>query len=94
MRAKLRDDLMYVATEAGVYLETGTTSTEISGGAAYGLIRRIAPHLDGSRTVAELTESLPPTNSGWSPIWSPCSSTVASPVTWTGSRPTGYRTGN
>ncbi|MFB6394444.1 TOMM precursor leader peptide-binding protein [Polymorphospora lycopeni] len=59
MRAKLRDDLMYVATDAGVYLETGTTSTEISGGAAYGLIRRIAPHLDGSRTVAELTESLP-----------------------------------
>ncbi|TDB99906.1 TOMM precursor leader peptide-binding protein [Micromonospora fluostatini] len=60
MRAKLRDDLMYVATEDGVYLETGTTSTEISGGAAYGLIRRIAPHLDGSRTVAELTGSLPP----------------------------------
>ncbi|WP_432050527.1 hypothetical protein [Verrucosispora sp. NA02020] len=59
MRAKLRDDLMYVPTEDGVYLETGTTGTEISGGSAYGLIRRIAPHLDGTRTVADLTAGLP-----------------------------------
>ncbi|MFI6268544.1 TOMM precursor leader peptide-binding protein [Micromonospora zamorensis] len=60
MRVKLRDDLMYVATENGVYLETGTASTELTGAAAYGLIQRLAPHLDGSSTLNSLTAGLPP----------------------------------
>ncbi|MEU9505177.1 TOMM precursor leader peptide-binding protein [Micromonospora sp. NPDC048170] len=60
MRAKLRDDLLYVAVENGVYLETGRGSTEISGGSAYRLVQQLAPHLDGSRTVEALTAGLPP----------------------------------
>ncbi|GLY20440.1 TOMM precursor leader peptide-binding protein [Micromonospora sp. NBRC 101691] len=60
MRAKLRDDLLYVAVENGVYLETGRGSTEISGGSAYRLVQQLAPHLDGSRTVEVLTAGLPP----------------------------------
>ncbi|MFV2115993.1 hypothetical protein ACFHW0_27155 [Micromonospora sp. LOL_025] len=60
MRAKLRDDLLYVPVENGVYLETGRGSTELSGGAAYRLVQQLAPHLDGSRTVEALTAGLPP----------------------------------
>ncbi|MET7468036.1 TOMM precursor leader peptide-binding protein [Micromonospora sp. NPDC005686] len=60
MRAKLRDDLLYVAVENGVYMETGRGSTEITGGSAYQLVAQLAPHLDGSRTLDELTGGLPP----------------------------------
>ncbi|GAB3136959.1 hypothetical protein GCM10027290_01820 [Micromonospora sonneratiae] len=60
MRAKLRDDLLYVPVENGVYLETGTGSTEINGGSAYALIQRITPYLDGSNTVDAITAGLPP----------------------------------
>lgn len=60
MRAKLRDDLMYVAVDDGVYLETGLASTQVAGASAYALVQRLAPHLDGSRTVRALTAGLPP----------------------------------
>ncbi|MCK1806653.1 MULTISPECIES: hypothetical protein [unclassified Micromonospora] len=60
MRVKLRDDLMYVPVDDGVYLETGLASTHLAGASAYGLVQRLAPHLDGTRTVQALTAGLPP----------------------------------
>ncbi|MFD6261951.1 hypothetical protein ACFWDK_24320 [Micromonospora chalcea] len=59
MRVKLRDDLMYVPVDDGVYLETGLAGTHLAGASAYGLVQRLAPHLDGSHTVQELTNGLP-----------------------------------
>ncbi|MEU6074021.1 TOMM precursor leader peptide-binding protein [Micromonospora sp. NPDC047074] len=59
MRPKLRNDLMYVPDEDGVYLETGRGNARLTGPAAHALIRRIAPHLDGRRTVDALTGGLP-----------------------------------
>ncbi|MGC4902529.1 hypothetical protein ACLQ2Y_24695 [Micromonospora echinospora] len=60
MRVKLRDDLMYVPVDDGVYLETGLASTHLAGASAYGLVQRLAPHLDGNHTVQALTAGLPP----------------------------------
>jgi bacteriocin biosynthesis cyclodehydratase domain-containing protein len=60
VRAKLREDLMYVAVEDGVYLETGLASASLTGAAAFRLLQRLAPHLDGGTTVEALTAGLPP----------------------------------
>jgi bacteriocin biosynthesis cyclodehydratase domain-containing protein len=59
VRVKLRDDLMSVRTDDGVFLETGVGSTRLTGAAAHGLIQRLAPHLDGGVTLETLTAHLP-----------------------------------
>ncbi|MFG1675338.1 TOMM precursor leader peptide-binding protein [Micromonospora sp. NPDC049282] len=59
MRPKLREDCVYVAVEDGVYLETATGQLLLPGEVTFHLLDRIAPYLDGERTLASLTEPLP-----------------------------------
>ncbi|MFF5182114.1 TOMM precursor leader peptide-binding protein [Micromonospora sp. NPDC000316] len=59
MRPKLRDDCTYVAVDDGVYLEAATGTVHITGRSAFALVDRIAAHLTGERTLAELTAALP-----------------------------------
>ncbi|MFY1693394.1 TOMM precursor leader peptide-binding protein [Plantactinospora sp. WMMB782] len=59
MRPKLREDCVYVAVEEGVYLETATGQLLLPGEVTFQLLDRIAPYLDGERTLASLTAPLP-----------------------------------
>ncbi|MEV1002353.1 TOMM precursor leader peptide-binding protein [Nonomuraea sp. NPDC050202] len=59
-RPRLRDDCWYVPVEDGLYLRTHTHSLRLQGGGLHSLLERLAPLLDGTRSVAELVAGLPP----------------------------------
>jgi putative thiazole-containing bacteriocin maturation protein len=58
VRPKLRGDTKYVPTPDGVYLENNHRVLRIPGKQVYQWVDRLAPYLDGNRSVVELTEGL------------------------------------
>jgi hypothetical protein len=56
---KLRDDAYYVPTSDGVYILTPQGEVVLTGSSIFGWVDRLAPYLDGRRTLAELTAALP-----------------------------------
>jgi hypothetical protein len=59
MRPRLRNDVFFVPTEAGVFCLDGDTRHYLTGHSLYRWIERLTPYLDGQHTVAELTAELP-----------------------------------
>jgi len=59
MLPKLRGDTRYIPTARGVLLRNNRRELTIPGRHIYEWVDRIAPHLDGSHTVAELVDGLP-----------------------------------
>ncbi len=58
VRPKLRGDTKYVPTSEGVYLQNNRRVLRIPGKQVYQWVDRLAPHLDGNRSLAELTDGL------------------------------------
>jgi putative thiazole-containing bacteriocin maturation protein len=58
VRPKLRGDTKYVPTPDGVYLQNNRRVLRIPGKQVYQWVDRLAPHLDGNRSLAELTDGL------------------------------------
>lgn len=58
MRPKLRDDTLYVPISDGVYLKNNRGVLRIPGKQVYQWVDRLAPHLDGTHTLDELTDGL------------------------------------
>ncbi len=58
MRPKLRGDTLYVPTSEGVYLRNNRSVLTIPGKQVYQWVERLAPYLDGSHTLIELTDGL------------------------------------
>ncbi len=58
MRPKLRGDTKYVPTPDGVYLQNNRRVLRIPGKQVYQWVERLAPYLDGNRSLAELTDGL------------------------------------
>ena len=59
MRPRLLDDVRYIECEGGVYVENGQGSCVLVGAQAYEWINRLAPHLNGARTLTDITQDLP-----------------------------------
>ncbi len=59
-RPKLRTDALWIPQDDGAFLLCNAASMTVRGKAAYQLINRLAPHLDGRVTVADLVSGLPP----------------------------------
>ncbi|ONK12546.1 hypothetical protein [Streptomyces sp. MP131-18] len=60
MKPIVRHDVYHAATGDGAYLLTPRGAVRLAGEAVGPWLDRLLPSLDGSRTVAELTEGLPP----------------------------------
>ncbi|CAL9426914.1 hypothetical protein SUDANB95_01958 [Actinosynnema sp. ALI-1.44] len=60
MKPKLRADTLYVPSADGTYLMNNQKTVTLPGAGTYPWIERLAPHLDGSRTVEQLTSGLAP----------------------------------
>ncbi|MBO0867226.1 MAG: TOMM precursor leader peptide-binding protein [Micromonosporaceae bacterium] len=59
MKPKLRTDCVYVPVgDEGVFLQTAFGSIELAGASSYRLVERIAPYLDGSRSLDDLLSGL------------------------------------
>ncbi len=58
MRPKLGGDTKYVPTPDGVYLQNNRRVLRIPGKQVYQWVDRLAPYLDGTRSLAELTDGL------------------------------------
>ncbi|MGH3897442.1 MAG: TOMM precursor leader peptide-binding protein [Pseudonocardiaceae bacterium] len=58
MRPKLRGDTKYVPTPDGIYLQNNRRVLRIPGKQVYQWVDRLAPHLDGNRSLTELTGGL------------------------------------
>ncbi|MGH3925943.1 MAG: hypothetical protein ACRDTT_24300, partial [Pseudonocardiaceae bacterium] len=58
MRPKLRDDTLYVPISDGVYLKNNRGVLTIPGKQVYQWVDRLAPYLDGTHTLDELTNGL------------------------------------
>lgn len=58
MRPKLRGDTKYVPTPDGVYLQNNRRVLRIPGKQVYQWVDRLAPYLDGNRSLVELTDGL------------------------------------
>lgn len=59
MQPKLQPDVFYLLVPDGVYIRNNHGTFTLPGKTLYKWIERLAPHLDGSRTLAELTRDLP-----------------------------------
>jgi YcaO cyclodehydratase, ATP-ad Mg2+-binding len=59
-RVRLRDDVYYAESSRGALFLTHEGTVEITGRSVGQWISTIAPHLDGSHSLAELTAMLPP----------------------------------
>jgi putative thiazole-containing bacteriocin maturation protein len=59
LRPKMRNDVLYLPVRDGVYLLNNTSVFTLRGENIYEWVDRIAPFLDGSRTLSELTGGLP-----------------------------------
>jgi hypothetical protein len=58
MKPKLRPGHYFVPVPDGVCFLRAGQATTLSGATIYSWIERLAPHLDGRRTLAELTAGL------------------------------------
>jgi hypothetical protein len=58
-RLKRRDDAYYAPTSNGIYILTNHGEVMMSGSSIYQWVDRLAPHLDGRHTLAELTAAMP-----------------------------------
>jgi hypothetical protein len=58
MKPRLRDDAFWTPVDDGLYVVSARGPATLRGGAAHQWLERLAPFLDGSHTVAELTASL------------------------------------
>ena len=58
MRPKLKSDTFYIPLADGVYLRNNQGSYKIKGKVMYRWIEKLAPYLDGQRTLAEITDGL------------------------------------
>ena len=56
---KLRDDAYYAETSTGTYVLLPHGEVTLEGSSVHRWIERLAPHLDGSRSLEELTAGLP-----------------------------------
>jgi hypothetical protein len=56
---KLRDDAYYAETSTGTYVLLPHGEVTLEGSSVHRWIERLAPHLDGSRSLEELTSGLP-----------------------------------
>ncbi|HKE50830.1 MAG TPA: YcaO-like family protein [Actinomycetes bacterium] len=56
---KLREDAYYVPTDEGICILTNSGEVVLTGPSIYKWIDRLAPYLDGSHTLEELTASMP-----------------------------------
>ncbi|MFN8695094.1 MAG: hypothetical protein ACK5XE_02100 [Burkholderiales bacterium] len=63
-RPRVRSFVYFAPTAKGVVFRTWTNTFVLNGQGLYDLLERLAPMLDGSRTVAELLASVPTTVSG------------------------------
>lgn len=60
MRVRWREDAYAAADGDGVHILTHRGLARIDGASIAGWVDRLAPFLDGERTVGELTAGLPP----------------------------------
>lgn len=60
MRPKLRPDVYYVPTRDGAFIIDSARSVTLRGGSIYDWVERLAPSLDGTATLDELTSGLRP----------------------------------
>jgi YcaO cyclodehydratase, ATP-ad Mg2+-binding len=58
-RLKLRDDAHYAPTSEGISILTNSGEVVLTGPSIFQWIDRLAPHLDGRHTLAELTAAMP-----------------------------------
>lgn len=58
-RLKLRDDAYYVPTSEGICILTNSGEVVLTGRSIFQWVERLAPYLDGSHTLTELTASMP-----------------------------------
>ncbi|MFJ5220793.1 hypothetical protein ACIP98_39780 [Streptomyces sp. NPDC088354] len=56
---RLLDDVRYVECQGGVYIQSEQNSCVVTGEHAYQWIHRLAPHWDGTRSLAEIAAGLP-----------------------------------
>lgn len=56
---KLREDAFYVPTSDGIWILTPHGEVVLTGRSIFQWVDRLAPYLDGQRTLAELTAALP-----------------------------------
>ena len=59
MRPKLKNDTLYVPSENGIYFAASHGNFALQGPQIYQWVDRIAPFLDGSRTLEDLVDGLP-----------------------------------
>jgi len=59
LRLRVAGDALFFRTAGGTELRNAREVVQIRGRAVYELLERLAPHLDGSRTLDELTATLP-----------------------------------
>lgn len=58
-RLKLRDDAYYTPTSDGICILTNSGDVVLTGASIFQWVDRLAPYLDGTHTLAELTASMP-----------------------------------
>lgn len=60
MRPRLREDVVFFPTPTGALLRTDSGTTVLEGCATFELLKALAPHLTGEKTVLELGAGLQP----------------------------------
>ena len=58
-KLKLRDDACYAPTSEGICILTNGGDVVLTGPSIFQWVDRLAPYLDGTHTLAELTASMP-----------------------------------
>lgn len=59
MKPKLKNDTLYIPVEGGIYFVSNRGTLTLEGRHVYQWVSRLAPHLNGTHTLTEITGSLP-----------------------------------